>query len=122
MFPGDIPCVSGIEIMIASIRLKYAAQFVPLFLVSATMPAQQTPTSSTDVKVVNVLAKIRDNHGDIVNPGRVVQPVQLGLYTGPQERRYFPVSSHICVYQPKGSQGAVPGGCYPSHPIDTKAS
>ena len=38
-----------------------------LLAVVATVYAQQTPTFSVNVKVVNVLATVRDKHGNIVN-------------------------------------------------------
>src|SRR5271167_3431420 len=36
-------------------------------LLSRSLMAQETPTFSSDVKVVNVLATVRDKHGQIVN-------------------------------------------------------
>jgi VWFA-related protein len=40
-----------------------------MFVVALTrlLPGQETPTFSSDVKVVNVLATVRDKHGQIVN-------------------------------------------------------
>jgi VWFA-related protein len=50
------------------LRLKY---WVPagaaLLAIVATLYAQETPTISVNVKVVNVLATVRDKHGNIVN-------------------------------------------------------
>jgi VWFA-related protein len=45
----------------------WVAAGVLLFAVVATLYAQQTPTFSVNVKVVNVLATVRDKHGNIVN-------------------------------------------------------
>ena len=40
---------------------------VALLLCAPGLPSQQTPTFSSDVNVVNVLATVRDKHGQIVN-------------------------------------------------------
>ena len=45
---------------------RLAAVIASLLLV-LPLPGQQTPTFSSDVKVVNVLATVRDKHGQIVN-------------------------------------------------------
>lgn len=43
------------------------ALLIALALCAPVLPGQQTPTFSSDVKVVNVLATVRDKHGQIVN-------------------------------------------------------
>ena len=43
------------------------ALLMVLLLSAPMLPSQQTPTFSSDVKVVNVLATVRDKHGQIVN-------------------------------------------------------
>jgi len=40
---------------------------MPVILLSWTLTAQEVPIFSSDVKVVNVLATVRDKHGQIVN-------------------------------------------------------
>ncbi len=52
------------------------------------MPAQQTPTFSSDVKVVNVLATVRDKHGQIVN-NLTKDDFHLEEDGRPQTIRYF---------------------------------
>jgi VWFA-related protein len=44
-----------------------AYRIVIILLASCALLAQETPTFSSDVKVVNVLASVRDQHGKIVN-------------------------------------------------------
>lgn len=46
---------------------KYCIACIPLFVMGALSLAQQAPTFHTDVKVVNVLATVRDKRGNIVN-------------------------------------------------------
>ncbi len=43
------------------------AVLMAVLLTALVLPSQQTPTFSADVKVVNVLATVRDKHGQIVN-------------------------------------------------------
>jgi VWFA-related protein len=47
--------------------LAIAFRVVAFLLASCSLLAQETPTFSSDVKVVNVLASVRDKHGQIVN-------------------------------------------------------
>ncbi len=50
----------------SAIRLKRSLAVASLFL-AVTLAAQDVPTISVSVKVVNVLATVRDQHGKIVN-------------------------------------------------------
>jgi VWFA-related protein len=52
------------------------------------LPAQQTPTFSSDVNVVNVLATVRDKHGQIVN-NLTKDDFKLEDEGHPQTIRYF---------------------------------
>ncbi len=52
------------------------------------LPGQQTPTFSSDVKVVNVLATVRDKHGQIVN-NLTKDDFKLEEDGRPQTIRYF---------------------------------
>src|SRR5262249_36700493 len=62
--------------------------FVLATLAVATLLAQQTPTFSVSVKVVNVLATVRDKHGNIIN---TLAPGDFNLEEDgrPQTIRYF---------------------------------
>ena len=53
-----------------------------------TLVAQNTPTFSSDVKVVNVLATVRDKHGQIVN-NLTKDDFKLAQDGQPQSIRYF---------------------------------
>ena len=70
---------------------RSGGQFVVLlaagFLCSALV-AQDTPTFSSDVKVVNVLATVRDKHGQIVN-NLTKDDFKLQQDGQPQSIRYF---------------------------------
>ena len=57
-------------------------------LLSWTLLAQETPTFSSDVKVVNVLATVRDKHGQIVN-NLTKDDFKLQQDGQPQNIRYF---------------------------------
>jgi VWFA-related protein len=59
-----------------------------LLLVTPLLPSQQTPTFSSDVKVVNVLATVRDKHGQIVN-NLTKDDFKLQADGQPQTIRYF---------------------------------
>jgi VWFA-related protein len=75
--------------MFTPVRWKYrVAPFFSLFLVTAVILAQQTPTFSVDVKVVNVLATVRDKHGNIVNT-LTKDDFELEEDGRPQAIRYF---------------------------------
>ena len=52
--------------MLASLRSKCFPAAVVFFLTSAAALAQDAPTFSSEVRVVNVLATVRDNKGSIV--------------------------------------------------------
>ncbi len=47
--------------------IRISISLAAAVLVAWSLPAQQTPTFSSDVKLVNVLATVRDKHGQIVN-------------------------------------------------------
>jgi len=53
-----------------------------------SQPSQQTPTFSSDVKVVNVLATVRDKHGQIVN-NLTKDDFKLEQDGQPQTIKYF---------------------------------
>jgi len=57
-------------------------------LLSRSLLAQDTPTFSSDVKVVNVLATVRDKHGQIVN-NLTKDDFKLQQDGRPQSIRYF---------------------------------
>src|SRR5208283_5818667 len=57
-------------------------------LLSRSLLAQDTPTFSSDVKVVNVLATVRDKHGQIVN-NLTKDDFKLQQDGHPQTIRYF---------------------------------
>ena len=57
-------------------------------------PSQQPPTISTEVKVVNVLATVRDKHGDIVR-GLTKDDFLLAEDGRPQTIRYFAQESDL---------------------------
>jgi VWFA-related protein len=59
-----------------------------LLLVSASLLSQETPTFSSDVKVVNVLATVRDKKGNIVN-NLTKDDFKLTQDGQPQTIRYF---------------------------------
>jgi VWFA-related protein len=66
-------------------------QFVVLLaagLLCSALAAQDTPTFSSDVKVVNVLATVRDKHGQIVN-NLTKDDFKLQQDGQPQSIRYF---------------------------------
>src|ERR1700685_3307979 len=50
-----------------SFRRQFASALALLLLISARTPAQDEPTFSTDVKVVNILATVRTKSGQIVS-------------------------------------------------------
>jgi VWFA-related protein len=52
--------------MFAPARLRFLAAAIAIPFLAATIPAQQTPTYSSNVRVVNVLATVRDSQGKIV--------------------------------------------------------
>jgi len=53
--------------LLSGSREQVAATLVAALFVSWSLLAQDVPTFSSDVKVVNVLATVRDKHGQIVN-------------------------------------------------------
>jgi VWFA-related protein len=53
--------------MLTDIQSKCLPAAIVLLLASASFAQQDTPTFSSDVRVVNVLATVRDNKGNIVN-------------------------------------------------------
>ena len=55
---------------------------------SLPLPGQQTPTFSSDVKVVNLLATVRDKHGQIVS-NLTKDDFKLEEDGRPQTIRYF---------------------------------
>ena len=57
-------------------------------LLCCALVAQDTPTFSSDVKVVNVLATVRDKHGQIVN-SLSKDDFKLAQDGQPQSIRYF---------------------------------
>ena len=57
-------------------------------LLCSALAAQETPTFSSDVKVVNVLATVRDKHGQIVN-NLTKDDFKLQQDGQPQSIRYF---------------------------------
>ena len=57
-------------------------------MVAPWLPSQQTPTFSSDVKVVNVLATVRDKHGQIVN-NLTKDDFKLEQDGKPQTIKYF---------------------------------
>ncbi len=57
-------------------------------LLTWTLAAQDTPTFSSDVKVVNVLATVRDKHGQIVN-NLTKDDFKLQQDGQPETIRYF---------------------------------
>ncbi len=59
-----------------------------LLLAAPSLPSQQTPTFSSDVKVVNVLATVRDKHGQIVS-NLTKDDFKLEQDGHPQTIRYF---------------------------------
>jgi len=59
-----------------------------LLLSAPVLPSQQTPTFSSDVKVVNVLATVRDKHGQLVN-NLTKDDFKLQQDGQPQTIRYF---------------------------------
>lgn len=59
-----------------------------LLLSAPMLPSQQTPTFSSNVKVVNVLATVRDKHGQIVN-NLTKDDFKLEQDGQPQTIRYF---------------------------------
>jgi VWFA-related protein len=59
-----------------------------IFLASSHLLAQDTPTFSSDVKVVNVLTTVRDKHGQIVND-LTKDDFKLQQDGQPQTIRYF---------------------------------
>src|SRR5271165_5347111 len=61
---------------------------VAALLLSWTLVAQDTPTFSSDVKVVNVLATVRDKHGQIVN-NLTKDDFKLQQDGQPETIRYF---------------------------------
>lgn len=64
-----VPHQSGwIPAMPSPVRFKYSISVLLfLFAAAAITFSQQVPTFTSDVKVVNVLATVRDKHGNIVN-------------------------------------------------------
>jgi len=74
-------------------KLKESSRALALFaativLASARLPAQDTPTFSSDVKVVNVLATVRDKHGQIIE-NLTKDDFKLQQDGQPQTIRYF---------------------------------
>jgi VWFA-related protein len=67
------------------VLLATLASLLALYL---PLPGQQTPTFSSDVKVVNVLATVRDKHGQIVN-NLTKDDFKLEEDGRPQTIRYF---------------------------------
>jgi len=65
-----------------------AATVLPAMLVALVLSAQQVPTFSSDVKVVNVLATVRDKHGKIVD-NLTKDDFKLEQDGQPQTIRYF---------------------------------
>ena len=61
---------------------------VAVGLLCSALVAQDTPTFSSDVKVVNVLASVRDKHGQIVN-NLTKDDFKLQQDGQPQSIRYF---------------------------------
>jgi len=61
---------------------------ISLLLLTLPLPSQQTPTFSSEVKVVNVLATVRDKHGQIVN-NLIKDDFKLQQDGQPQTIRYF---------------------------------
>src|SRR5271165_2731257 len=57
-------------------------------MAALSLPSQQTPTFSSDVKVVNVLASVRDKHGQIVS-NLTKDDFKLEQDGHPQSIRYF---------------------------------
>ncbi len=67
---------------------RWLAALMVLLLSSPLLPSQQTPTFSSEVKVVNVLATVRDKHGAIVN-NLTKDDFKLEQDGQPQTIRYF---------------------------------
>jgi VWFA-related protein len=59
-----------------------------ILLATGQLPAQEVPTFSSDVKVVNVLTTVRDKHGQIVN-NLTKDDFKLQQDGQPQTIRYF---------------------------------
>jgi VWFA-related protein len=68
--------------------IQIALLFAAAALLSSTLPAQETPTFSSDVNVVNVLATVRDKQGKIVN-NLTKDDFKLQQDGQPQTIRYF---------------------------------
>ncbi len=72
----------------APTRWILSATLTSLLLSYLPLRGQQTPTFSSDVKVVNVLASVRDKHGQIVN-SLTKDDFKLEEDGRPQTIRYF---------------------------------
>src|SRR5271165_547879 len=84
---------SNARLMTTIRKLKESSRALALFaativLASARLPAQDTPTFSSDVKVVNVLATVRDKHGQIIE-NLTKDDFKLQQDGQPQTIRYF---------------------------------
>jgi VWFA-related protein len=66
----------------------WLAAATALLLFTPLLPSQQTPTFSSDVKVVNLFATVRDKHGQIVN-NLTKDDFKLVQDGQPQTIRYF---------------------------------
>jgi VWFA-related protein len=73
-----------------SLRLlqRWLVVLTVVILAVPSLPSQETPTFSSDVKVVNVLATVRDKHGQIVN-NLTKDDFKLLADGQPQTIRYF---------------------------------
>ena len=67
---------------------RWFAATVVFLLAAPLLSSQQTPTFSSDVKVVNVLATVRDKHGQIVN-NLTKDDFKLEQEGKPQTIKYF---------------------------------
>ena len=77
--------------------LATTARVVAVLLASCTLLAQQTPTFSSDVKVVNVLATVRDKHGQIVN-NLTKDDFKLDDNGQPQSIHYFAKETDLPLF------------------------
>jgi VWFA-related protein len=69
-------------------KLWLVLAWVPLFLASRRLAGQQPPTVSVEVKVVNVLATVRNKHGEVIR-NLTKDDFELAEDGRPQAIRYF---------------------------------
>ncbi len=74
--------------------LAFATRLAAVLLAGCTLLAQETPTFSSGVKVVNVLATVRDKHGQIVN-NLTKDDFKLQDNGHPQSIHYFAKESDL---------------------------